>query len=250
MDITHKYKNPPLTEAVFELFFNTNSWNATIPGLFFEKIKDRFPDIVQPQNGVGIEIGGNAFQIGGHNPDIIQYKNSSGNTIVQLSKNMLTVNKVPKYEGWEVFIDDILYVVSTLNSALSNVGATRMGLRYLNKMDIGKHSLSDFKKYFKIYPYGLPSDEEEKVNAINFLLEYPVVEDREFFSLQFATLRKEPNYNAPVHFDLYITRVKDIAELTNNYKDWLEKAHSLMNERFRSILTELSLKKIDDDNIN
>ncbi len=34
-----------------------------------------FSDITQPQGGIGIEINGNALQIGNGNQEIIQYKN-------------------------------------------------------------------------------------------------------------------------------------------------------------------------------
>ena len=106
--ITTKYKNPPLAEAVFELFFSTAEWNSAIPGIFYGLIKDKYPKITQNQGGIGVVIGNQGMKIGGGNPDITQFRNEKEDTIIQLSSNMLTVNRVPEYTTWEDFLPQIV----------------------------------------------------------------------------------------------------------------------------------------------
>lgn len=39
-----KYRNPPLIEALCEFqFVPTQPWDLTIPGFFYEKVKNDFP---------------------------------------------------------------------------------------------------------------------------------------------------------------------------------------------------------------
>ena len=41
----NKYANPPLVEAVCEFRLSEDSpWDLTLPGLFYEKVKDIFPE--------------------------------------------------------------------------------------------------------------------------------------------------------------------------------------------------------------
>ena len=47
-----------------------------------------------------------------------QYKNSTNDTIIQLSSNLLTVNKLPKYNGWESYSEIIIFAIKALNRAL------------------------------------------------------------------------------------------------------------------------------------
>lgn len=236
------YKNPPLVEAVFELFYSSNSWSPIIPGLFYNEIKNQFPNITQKQSGFGI-IEGLGLKIGGGNGEMTQYKNSTNDTIIQLSGNLLTVNKLPKYNGWESYSEIIIFAIKALNSVLEINRIERMGLKTINKVDIGNHSLEQLKKYFKIYPF-IPEEMDDKLNSIQMILESPISEDKEILAIQLSTLRKEQNYQAPVLFQIYVTRIKDIPD---NYIDWLEQSHIILSETFEKSITTFSKERFDHE---
>jgi len=47
METTKKIKNPPLTEAVFELFYQASDWNPATPGIYYSKVSKDYPVITQ-----------------------------------------------------------------------------------------------------------------------------------------------------------------------------------------------------------
>lgn len=228
------YKNPPLVEAVFELFYTSNSWSSITPGMFYNEIKNKFPNISQTQGGFGIAFDGKGLKIGSGNGDLTQYKNSNNDTIIQLSSNLLTVNKLPEYKGWESFLEVITYAIDTLKHIVEIEKIDRIGLKTLNKIDIKSHSLDQLKKYFSVYP-NLPSNINNDLNSIQINLETPIIEKKEILAILMATLLKEPYYEAPVMFQIYMTRISDIPE---NYTEWLESAHEKLSETFENSLTE------------
>lgn len=242
MDKTHKYTSPPLVEAVFEYFFNSTEWSSIVPGLFYSEIKDKFPNISQNKGGFGVTFDGKGLKIGGGNSDLTQYKNHEGNTIIQLSSNTLTVNKLPKYEGWESFIEIIVYAVESLKKVLNINKVERIGLKSINKIDIKVHSLENLKKYFTIYPV-IPIPSNNNLNSIQLNIETPIIENKEILAILLATLKKEPNYQAPVMFQLYTTRIADVQ---SDYREWLEKAHLTLYDSFIQSLTSEAKKQFDN----
>jgi len=51
-----KYKNPPLVEALCEFYFIPQQlYDLTIPGLFYDEIKEDFPE-KQEQWGIGSKL--------------------------------------------------------------------------------------------------------------------------------------------------------------------------------------------------
>jgi uncharacterized protein (TIGR04255 family) len=242
METTRKYKNPPLVEAVFEYFFSSTEWTSIIPGLFYSEIKDKFPNISQNKGGFGVTFDGKGLRIGGGNSDLTQYKNQEGNTIIQLSSNMLTVNKLPKYEGWESFIEIIINAVEALKMIINITKVERIGLKFLNKIDINFHSLENLKKYFTIYPV-IPLPSENNLNSIQLNIETPIIENKEILAILLSTLQKEPNYQAPVMFQLYTTRIADVQP---DYREWLEKAHLTLYDSFNQSLTAEAKNQFDN----
>lgn len=235
------YKNPPLVEAVFELFYTSSSWSSITPGMFYNEIKNKFPNITQNQGGFGIAFDGKGLKIGSGNSDLTQYKNSNNDTIIQLSSNLLTVNKLPEYKGWESFLEVITYAIDILKHIVNIEKINRIGLKTLNKIDIESHSIDQLKKYFYVYP-NLPSNINNNLNSIQINLESPIIENQEILAILLATLKKEPNYEAPVMFQIYMTRINNIPE---NYIEWLQDAHDKLSKTFESSLTEFCKKQFD-----
>ena len=230
-----KYKKPPLVEAVFELFYESKNWSTVIPGVFYNEVKDRFPKISQNQGGFGISFDNKQIRIGGGNPDLVQYRNNGGDSIIQLSPNLLTVNKLPVYKGWEYFMENIQFAIRALENVLDVEKVNRIGLKTLNKIDIKDESLESFKKHFNIYP-SYPNSVVKRLSSIQMNLESPIVEGSEYLGLSIETIRKEPNFVAPVLFQIYVTKVNGIEK--DSIGTWLESAHTILNNSFEESLTE------------
>lgn len=245
MAITKKYKNPPLTEAVFEIFFTTKSWSPVIPGVFYNEIKSSFPNINQgPGGGFGISFNASGFQIGPGSNDLTQYKSKDGATIIQLSNGLFTVNKLPKYDGWESYRTLILEAVKALEKVIEIDNINRIGLKAINKINIKKHSYENFKQWYNVFPIipreGIINSESA---SIQLNIETPITPETEIFALSLLTLRKEPDNEAPTMLQLYYTRIKDNQNI--KIEEWLEVAHSTLHKAFETTLTEHAKKEFD-----
>ncbi len=243
MEATKKYKNPPLTEAVFELFFQSSNWTPAIPGMFYSRVNKNYPIISQTSGGFGISLGSQGVQIGSGNNNLTQFKSSDNASIIQLSNNLLTVNKLPKYDGWDSYNKMINDAINNLYKVLEISTINRIGLRTINKIDIQSHNYENFKKYFNVYP-SMPEGLDNNFNSIQLNYETPTT-NNEVLAINLNTLRKEPNYEAPVLFQLYYTKLNGIEK--NSIDDWLVEAHSKLHNTFENIISSECKTNFDND---
>ncbi|MEQ8238390.1 MAG: TIGR04255 family protein [Cyclobacteriaceae bacterium] len=243
MEKTKKYKKPPLIEAVFELFFQSNNWSPATPGILYSRISKQYPIITQSGGGFGISLGNQGVQIGGGNNNLTQFKSTDNSSIIQLSNNLLTVNQLPKYDGWESYRKMIVDAISHLFDILEITTIVRVGLRTINKIDIKAHNYENFRNHFNVYPT-LPESTDNNLNSIQISYETPFRENQ-VLAVNLGTLRKEPNYEAPVLFQLYFTKLTSIDR--SSTEKWLDKAHDELHGAFDSILTSDSKKTFDNE---
>ena len=243
MSATKKYLNPPLVEAVFELFYNTSDWTAVIPGMFYNEIKDKYPKISQSQGGFGFSLDNKGIKIGGGGSELTQYRNETGNSIIQLSGSLLTVNKLPEYESWDSYLEAIKYGINALSKVIKINKVNRIGIKAINKVDIEKCTYENFKKHFTIYPL-IPKNITNELNSIQLNVESPVIEQEEVLAISLSTLRKEPNYESPTMFQLYVLRTKEIE--IGKIEKWLGKSHSILTETFENSLTKYCKEKFNN----
>ncbi len=246
MTKTKKYKKPPLTEAVFELFYRTDNWTPATPGQFYSQVKEKYPVISQSSGGFGVSFAANGIQIGPGNNNITRYSSENSQSIIQITNNLLTVNKLPMYEGWESYKGMIIDAVSAFVQVMDVKTISRIGLRTINKIDIQAHSYENFKKYFNVYPNIGSGLRKNGINSIQLNYQTLEVEEtEEVLAVNLSTLRKEEKYNAPTLFEIYYTRMKEIE--TKGIDDWLEIAHQQLHVAFESILTNECKQNFDND---
>lgn len=243
MKTTKKFKNPPLIEAVFELFYQASNWNPATPGIYYSKVNKNYPVITQSGAGFGIALGAQGVQIGSGNNNLTQFKSQDNSSIIQLSSNLFTVNKLPKYKGWESYKEMILEAVELLSSTIDIQKINRIGLRAINKLDVKSHSLENFKRSFNVYP-NMPEGIVNDFNSLQLNFETPFP-DNEVLALNFATLRKEAGYDAPVQFQLYYTKLSTIDK--NSIEKWLDNAHMQLQIAFDHIVTTEKKGEFDNE---
>ncbi len=132
------YKNPRLIEALCEIHFEPGpAWDATLFGLFYERIRDAFPEKRELRN---VEVG---FQA--DDRELSQYVREAGvrmrfvrrdNTaMVQVAPNLLVVNQLPPYPNWAEFSQLIRAQFEDYVTIAQPKGLARIGLRYINRFD-------------------------------------------------------------------------------------------------------------------
>ena len=156
----NKYKNPPIEEAVVEFrFVPGQEWDLTIPGKLHEHpdIKSQYPG--KPRTQKLLEA---AFQAGsGQPPNLavregvgrIQLVDHGGRHLISLGSDVLGVNILRPYDGWEQFRPRIEAALRAYSEVAQPTGASRVGVRYINKIVLPGREIN-IGTYFR---YGLPS---------------------------------------------------------------------------------------------
>ncbi|QGY44126.1 TIGR04255 family protein [Maribellus comscasis] len=241
MEPGKQYKNPPLVEVVFELFFNSKDWQPIVPILFYDKIKTVLPKVGQ-NSAVNIELNKKSLRLLGGNENIYQYKSNDGSTLVQLSDRLFTVNKLPPYHGWESFYNTIKIAYSFFKEIMPEVDIEKVGFRTINKIDVGDHNLGKIKEHFNYYPV-LPENVDNNTSSVDLRVENSIVPNEEVLALKLQTIKQEPGYVAPVLFQYYVLRIEKVP---NDVMGWVSNAHSVVRETFSKSLTNHSKQKFDE----
>ena len=189
-----KYKNPPIIEALSEFQFAPGQpWDFTIHGLFYEKVNKEFPD-KQQQMGIGIRVKHEAGAIQHEvlqSPDRMQFYRQDKTALVQVGTDLLTVNHLKPYPTWESFKPLILDNLSKYKEIAQPKGFKRLGLRYINKIDIMAKSI-ELTDYFNYYPY-IPKELPQIHDAFNVRVEIPREENHDRMLLTFGiTIPEKP----------------------------------------------------------
>ena len=129
------FPNPTIREALCEIHFALPegvNWDASFFGALYQAIQPDFPRL-EPVASVGLQVQLASGKVGLLPPQSrMRYAHRERNLLVQLSEGILTVNVLPRYEGWTQMRSDILWAWEQAAQALSPAGITRIGLRYIN----------------------------------------------------------------------------------------------------------------------
>lgn len=148
-----KYRNPPVVEALCELYFAGSQWSSTTPGLFFEKIKTEYPEtreLQQMEARVNIAPSAHSaqFQKLGTRTQFIHREKTR---LVQLEQNLLVVNQLQPYPRFTVWQPTIRTMLGHYAELAHPSSIDRIGLRYINKIHLPPIPLR-MRDYFRIYP--------------------------------------------------------------------------------------------------
>jgi uncharacterized protein (TIGR04255 family) len=153
-----KYPNPPIQEAICEIHFDLPQplakpqMESLMPIWAADYPEQRFIE----ERGITIQVGADGVQT--TNRDDLGHrlicKSADGTRLVQLSGQFLAVNQLRPYPGWEEgFRDTITGRAAGLQTAIGKVSFRRVGLRYINRIDVPECPLN-WKTWFN---FDLPS---------------------------------------------------------------------------------------------
>jgi uncharacterized protein (TIGR04255 family) len=137
------YPNPTIAEALCEIHFQLPegaSWKPSLPGELFKQIQKDYPEM-EPVLEVGLhfELGPQTIGQSLLAPrQRIRYKHAARPLLLQLGENIFTVNVLPKYPGWHMMREDVLHAWSQARAVLKPAHITRIGLRYINRIERNK----------------------------------------------------------------------------------------------------------------
>ncbi len=149
-----KYRQPPIVEALCELYFEGSEWDDTVLGQFYDQVKPDFPTKHQreiQEAHVMLSPVGEASAGVKRLPPWMQFVAKNENRLIQIGQDVLVINQLrpyPHFEEWEPLIYSSLEKYRKLANPK---GVVRLGLRYINRVVI-PHAQILMEEYFTVYP--------------------------------------------------------------------------------------------------
>ena len=232
------YRKPPVVEALCEVYFSESEWNSTLPGKFYSKIEQEYPETKELQQveaavSVSAAAQGAQFQIRGTR---IQFINSDKSRIVQLEKDLIVVNQLRpylKFREWQPVINTMIRSYSELAHPR---GIKRMGMRYINEIELPPIPLH-MQDYFRVYPQ-LPQEMGDEHGRFMVRMNVPPHHDHHELIITFVL--KTIKQNEPTHFmlDLYdIIATEELFSL-DQLDGLVREAHENIVLAFENSLTQ------------
>ena len=189
--LQRSYRNPPIVEALCEVYFSGASWDETLPERFFEEVKQDFPKKEErPKHKAEITLGesGAATTEVQTLPSVFQFLNEEGHRIIQVSENLLVVNQLQPYCHFEEWEEQFYKALDIYMKLASPDKIERIGLRYINRFEI---PLSPEKPilmadYFAIFPT-VPQSLGKTHGPFLVRMQVPQNDDRHTLLIVFGT---------------------------------------------------------------
>lgn len=246
--MVEQYPNSPLAEALFEVEFESDSnWDWTIPGNFYNEIKEDFPNkeqknnlVINLENREGEIVPSKDFAQGKKGKII--FSNNEKNKIIQIAPDVFTINQLRPYPGWEIFSREIKKYFEMYLQLIGKVEISKINLRYINSFENLEIENNSFEEYFNFKP-NIPIDRPIKNFFIKNQLSY-----LEMNSDLILNLGKPLNNKKNIILDFnFITKDENNKK---NYDVWLNRAHNNIEEAFQSCITKKTKKILKGENNN
>lgn len=148
-----RYRKPPVIEGLCEIYFAGSSWDDTVPGAFYERVKSDFPQKRQRKiQEAQITLGPEQAAAGVRQlPPWMQFVSDEKHRMIQLAQDLLVVNQLAPYPHFEQWEPDVYRALRTYQELAQPKNVVRVGLRYINRVLIPEKQIR-MEDYFTIYP--------------------------------------------------------------------------------------------------
>jgi len=237
----NKYNNSPLKEVLCEfqfIPFPDKPWDLTIPGIFYEKVKENYP-IKQQLLGVNYQIqpsdGNLQLQIDPIFPPIYFF-NEDKSVLLQINPYSIIIHQIKNYSNWENFKKIVIENFNKFKEIIIPKGLKRITLRYVNVIEFDKNDFK-FDEYFKYYPF-LSKDLEQNIKSFFCRIEFPYEDNKEVLRLTIADVANQNPSKISILLDLdYLMNVPESVSF-ENISDWLDNSHSKIKDIFEKSITD------------
>ncbi len=246
---------PMIAEALCELHFSVKSsqekdpyWDPRWFGKILQQLGSKYD--LEPAQGKMMRIHtepGQKMSISEvHTPlpeNRMIYKHHDKSHLFQLSPQILTVNIINDYPGWETFLQYINTGWENL-SKLGHIEVNRVGLRYINRIPRSENSKN--VEHWLLNEDWLP--QELRKQSENFIFKF----EREVNSNLFLKINLSEEFSetspSPILFDL------DAISFKKSLSDWVQinseikRLHDIIRDKFDSSLSKNYYNSISPNN--
>jgi len=244
------YENSPLIEALCEFQFEpAQTWDWTIPGLFYARVQDEFPDRQEHQT---IQVGiGTEQPIAPQMTHIaqMQFLRKDRSALVQVGPNMLAINHLAPYPTWEPFRDMIFRHLDLYLEIGKPKNISRLNLRYINKLELpiptGDEDLN-IGDYMLAVP-GVPADLlREPMGEFIQRVVIPLSQMDAMLILQSGSLTFEREGYYTFLLDLSVVNTTPLS--FQHVRAWVTKAHTEVESAFEACISDKARKLFGEKN--
>jgi uncharacterized protein (TIGR04255 family) len=240
------YKSPPVVEAAAEFRFGgTSPWDWTIPGLVYERVRDRYPKKREEKLfQVSVPFDRDRMPL---REDLgiskIQFLREDETALIQVGPNLLSVNQLKPYPSWNDFKKVITDALKVYCNIAKPSGLERVGLRYLNRIEVPAPTfpLRDYFNTRPEIPETLPFDSYTSV-LIHVDLSYP--DGLGALRLNFGSAPTDDKRGSSFMLDLDFFNGGESRPSLDNVSSWLERAHECIETAFERSFTDRTHKEI------
>ena len=236
------YKNPPLIEAICAFQFEPGqAWDWTVPGLFYARIRDEFPERAEQQMmqvgfGAGQSVSPPTMSV-----SRVQFLRKDRTALIQVGPNVLTVNHLSPYPTWEQFREIIFRNLDLYVEIAQPNSVTSINLRYINRIEVPGLEVEkgiDIGDYMVAVP-GVPHQLlREPMSQFIQRVEIPMSQAGATLILQSGSLppEREGVYSFLLDLEVVTNLTKPVS--FDHVRDWVTQAHSELNGAFEACITD------------
>jgi uncharacterized protein (TIGR04255 family) len=217
----------PLVEALFEARFEPPMAYGLLPGQLFDRLRSDFSE-PQELSAANLPVDLPSEMM----PTVVRHRFTTpdGGRLFQLGNGILTVNHTG-YQRFGPLNDDIRKVWGAFVGVTGDLSLKRLGLRYINRIDLLQHDWNDIVTA----KYELPASAASKVSArrLSYLLLYEA--DRLNLTLADATVDGRPMLH--LDLDYYLPDASEIKSDIDSCLAWVKQAHDVIYQIFKDLLT-------------
>lgn len=237
--MTRLYRNPPVREALCEIYFTGSQWDAATQGLFFERIKGEY-SVRQPVTEFGVEVRFTDREKGAlyrESQSRMRYARQDGSRLVQLAPDLLVVNQLrpyPHFGEWRPVIGKMALLYSELAAPKT---VRQVGVRYINEIVIPASGEVRLEEYFTVYPT-IPQSMGGKHGPYMLRLEMPTAHQGHVLLITFAMAPPKGPSEMVFTLDLYGTYGLPFGFSVNEIEKQVDQAHEGIEHVFDSFSTQ------------
>jgi len=233
--MTRTYTKPPFVEAVCDLrFSSSNPWDWTIPGLFYDQIRDRFP-VKEQLNTIETRIDPVQGKVVQQTQLKLQFSSEMRDAVIQISPDNLSIHQLPPYDGWVNFRERIFEYLQIYRSAAQPAALTNIALRYINHVELPFDDI-ELENYFCVLPQ-IPNPIPQVFPTFLVNVEIPYSSPVSGLKITFGTVVPRVSGNLAYVLDLNMLSSSDAIPSSNQILNWLDIVHDRIEVAFNASFT-------------
>lgn len=218
------YPNSPLVEVIFEIRFSGEPAVECRRDVFFDLVRDEFPNILVPQTKEG---GFTALE-----PYRFENKERTAGIMLSLNKCAYYCRKYP---GFALFRKEVVKLIKNFRKAYHKINSlNRTGFRYVNIIPFTREEgIVPLDRFFNL-KFQTPCVIPEKY--VNISLGFIAKTEKGFVTTRIETLKATDQGGEAILLD--IDYAKEEGLLINNIEKYMDESHNYARQLFEDLITD------------